>query len=336
VVSSVLVGEGLLHRGTVADVVVPTEIAPGRVAVLAQPGSHALAESVAEHLDARVRILPDRDAAKKLAVVEDVYLWLNDLGFTRGDLIVAVGGGALTDVAGFIAATYLRGVPVVLVPTTLLSAVDAAIGGKTGVNVGGKNLAGVFRHPARVVVDTDVLAALPEVLVREGAAEAVKAGFIGDPALVDLYEAHGLAAPVSEVVTRAIAVKARIVSEDFTERGVRAHLNYGHTVGHAVEVAAGISHGHAVAVGMVAAGAVSERRLGFGDAVRQTALLRQLGLPTEASNLDAAHIRALMALDKKRDASGLRMTLLHAVGAPVVVAVDDADVRTALRAVRIE
>ncbi len=334
--SEIVVESGVLASSGLASLLAPPAGMPGRMAVFAQPGSRHVAAPIAYRLGAPLRLLPDGDAAKNLAVVEGSYLWLNELGFTRDDLVVAIGGGALTDVAGFIAGTYLRGVPAALIPTTLLGAVDAAVGGKTGVNVGGKNLAGVFRHPHRVIVDPDVLAALPRALLQDGAAEAVKAGWIGDPDLVEIYEEHGLAAPVGEVARRAIAVKARIVSQDFREAGVRAWLNYGHTVGHAVEVAQRMSHGHAVAVGMVAAAAVSAHRFNFPGADRQRRILERLGLPTAADGADPGAVRRLMALDKKRDARGLRMTLLRAVADPEVVSIDEEDVRIALAAIGVE
>lgn len=328
----IAVGRGVA-RGDVRGTIIPQTTRPQRTAVFAQPGSRSIAEDIASSLDGAVRILPDRDEAKRLAVVEDCYLWLNELGFTRSDLVVAVGGGALTDVAGFVAATYLRGVPIVLVPTTMLAAVDAAIGGKSGVNAGGKNLAGVFRHPARVVIDTAIIGALPVELLREGAAEALKAGLIADERLVELYERDGLDADVVEVIIRAVGVKAEIVAADFTESGKRAFLNYGHTIGHAVEIAAGISHGAAVAIGMVAAGAVSQRRLGFAAATRQHAVITRLGLPTAAPPLDVAEVHRLVAFDKKRNAQGLRMTLLRDIGEPVLLPVDAGDVAVALEAI---
>jgi 3-dehydroquinate synthetase len=282
-----------------------------------------------------VRTLPDRDLAKSVAVVEETYLWLNELQFARNDLIVAVGGGALTDVAGFIAATYLRGVPVVYMPTTLLGAIDASIGGKTAINIGGKNLAGVFRHPNRVLIDLEVLAGLPVELLREGAAEAIKAGLIADPVLFELFESHGLDAPLEEVVRRAVTVKADVVREDFREQGRRGILNYGHTIGHAIEMEAGMSHGHAVAIGMVAAGAVSARVAGFGHERRQNDAIAGLGLPTASPTVDAARIRSLVALDKKRDRGGLRMTVISDIGTASVVSVDDATVDAALQVVGI-
>ena len=233
---------------------------PPQIAVLAQPSVSARAQELASQtltglgVFAPVRVLPDEEAAKSLSIVGDTYEWLNSIGFTRDGLIVAVGGGALTDVAGFVAGTYLRGVEVAYLPTTLLGAVDAAIGGKTGVNVGGKNLAGVFRHPSRVVVDLDILDELPPSLLRAGAAEIVKAGFISAVDIIDEYESEGLGVSLDRVVPAAIDVKVKTVDSDFREEGLRAILNYGHTIGHGIEVAAAIPHGHAVAIGMVAAG----------------------------------------------------------------------------------
>ncbi len=323
-----------------ADTLLPASARRRRVAILTQPPPAHHARRVARTLRAEgytvsIRILPDREEAKTLSVAGDCYLWLNDLEFTRHDTVVGVGGGAVTDLAGFVAATYLRGVEATMVPTTLLGAVDAAIGGKTAVNVGGKNLAGAFRHPARVVIDPDLLRDLPVELIREGAAEALKAGLIADPDLVALYERFGLDAPLDEVVTRAVRVKAAVVSEDFTEQGRRAVLNYGHTVGHAIETATGISHGHAVAIGMVAAAAVAAELVGFGEGERQQRVIEQIGLPVAAPLVDATEIRRLMMLDKKRDDQGLRMVLLERIGEAVVRPVDAASVDTALEAVAI-
>jgi 3-dehydroquinate synthase len=323
-----------------AETILPPSSQRQQVAILTQPGSAPYANRVAQTLHdtgltVTVRVVPDRDASKTLQVAEECFLWLNDLALTRQDTVIGIGGGAVTDLAGFVAAVYLRGVEAVQVPTTLLAAVDAAVGGKTGVNVGGKNLAGVFRHPARVVVDLSVLASLPVALVREGAAEALKAGLIADPALVALYERHGLEAPMGEVVRRALSVKAAVVAEDFTEAGVRAILNYGHTVGHAVETAAGIPHGHAVAIGMVAAGAVAAEMVGFDAQDRQRAAIEKLGLPVTAPPVDGAEVRRLMALDKKRDAGGLRMVLLERIGVAVIRPVAAASVEPALAAVGI-
>jgi 3-dehydroquinate synthase len=227
-------------------------------------------------------------------------------------------------------------VQAVLVPTTLLAAVDAAIGGKTAVNVDGKNLVGVFKHPERVLVDLDVLGALPEELLREGSAEALKVGMIADREIVELYAHEGIAAPLREIVAKAVAVKAEVVSEDYRETGRRAILNYGHTIGHAVETLARVSHGEAVAVGMVAAAAASEAVTGFPAAGLQNDVLARLGLPVQAPDLPVERVRRVMELDKKRDESGLRMVLLEDIGRPVLRSVDDATVDAALAAVGLE
>jgi len=309
----------------------------GRTAVLTQPAASRLAGAIAADADSwtAVRELPDREAAKTLGTVGDLYEWLNTLGMTRDDLIVGVGGGALTDVVGFVAATYLRGIAVRYVATTVLGAVDAAIGGKTGINVAGKNLAGVFRHPDAVIVDLAVLDRLPTEIRREGSAEAVKAGLIADPSLVVAYEKDGLNAALDLVVPAAIRVKVDVVNADFREAGLRAVLNYGHTIGHAIEVGAGLPHGNAIAIGMVAAGAIAADKLGFADDQRQTAVIDRLGLPTIAPPTDRALLHQLIGLDKKRDATGIRMVLLEAIGKPTVVAVTPEDIDRGLNAVGI-
>lgn len=330
-------------RNLVADAgeLLPSREGRSRVAVIHQPATVAVARTVADAVagaGSRVsmREVPDREGAKTLGVVEELAHWLNTEGLNRHDTIIGVGGGALTDVAGFVGAVYLRGIETIQVPTSLLGAVDAAIGGKTAVNIDGKNLVGAFRLPARVVIDIDTLEQLPEPLLREGAAEALKAGLIGDETLVELYERSGLAASLDAVVDRAVGVKVAVVNEDFDESGRRAILNYGHTVGHAVEIAAGLSHGEAVAVGMVAAGAASERTVGFAEADRQREIIAALGLPVAVPGVDRDRVLELMALDKKRTSTGLNMVLLEAVAVPVVREVDDASVHEALAAVGVD
>jgi 3-dehydroquinate synthase len=332
------VSEIVIGRRVLAGPILPERASRRRVLVMTQPPAAATAQWVAERVggegfEAEVMEVPDRDGAKTLEVAASCYRRLNVMALTRQDTIVAVGGGAVTDLAGFVAATYLRGVEAVYVPTTLLGAVDAAVGGKTGLNLDGKNLVGVFRHPSRIVIDVEVLDTLPEDLLREGAAEALKAGLIADARIVELYEAHGLAAPLADIVDRAVAVKVAIVSADFRETGKRAWLNYGHTVGHGVELAVGLSHGHAVAVGMVAEAAVSARLLGFAEAERQRAAIAGLGLPVAVSGVDPDEVRRLMRLDKKRTNEGLRMTLLRSIGDPVVMQVDEDAVALALDAI---
>jgi len=331
----------VIETGAALDLatLLPSRDSRRRVALVTQPPVGRLAADVADGLrgaglDVVAKELPDRDEAKTLSVVEHVCAWMGDHGLGRSDTIVAVGGGALTDAAGFAASIYLRGIEAVYVPTTLLGAVDASIGGKTAVNVGGKNLAGTFHHPALVVIDPGVLARLPAPLLVEGAAEALKTGLVGDAELVALYETHGLDAPIDEVIERAVAVKVAVVGADYREGSRREILNYGHTIGHAVETAAGIPHGHAVAIGMVAAGAVAETS-GFAGADRQRAVIEDLGLPTAISGLEPDLVRALVAKDKKRGPEGTRMVILEDIALPKVTNVSDATVTAALAAVGI-
>jgi 3-dehydroquinate synthase len=309
-----------------------------RVAVLTQPGATSVALEVAasvraEGLTAEVIGLPDREEAKTLRVAESVYQAFHDQGLTAHDTVVGVGGGSVTDLAGFVAGTWMRGIEVVHCPTTFLGAVDAAIGGKTGVNIGGKNLVGVFWQPSRVIVDLDVLARLPAGLLREGMAEALKAGLVGDPALAALLSRRGVDAPPEEVVTRAITVKARLVEADPRDTGPRQHLNFGHTIGHAIEYASNRSHGEAVGLGMIAAARISEKKVGFADGERLVAAVESLGLPVRGDGLDRHRILDLVRLDKKRDGEGLRMVLLEAIGRPVVERVDLTDLEVGLDAI---
>ena len=334
------VSEIVIDRGVADDprAVLQPRTDRANVVMLCQPATRGVAERLVgaialTGIAATVIELRDGEAAKALDALEPIYRRLNDLALTRRDTIVGVGGGALTDVAGFVAATYLRGVEAVYVATTLLGAVDAAIGGKTAVNVGGKNLVGVFAHPTRVVIDLDLLDRLPPDLIRQGSAEALKAGLVGDPDLVSLYVRHGIDAPLDEVVDRAVGVKAAVVNDDFREHGDRAVLNYGHTIGHAIEVESGISHGDAVAIGMVAAGTVSHLTVGFTGADEQRDLIGRLGLPTVAPPVNTARVLELVNLDKKRDAAGTRMVVLEEIGRPAVLHVDDATVRAALASV---
>jgi 3-dehydroquinate synthase len=310
------------------------------VAILTQPSVTPRAVEIGSRLNTEglateVVGVPDRDEAKTLAVVESVYEALARFGLNRSDTVVGVGGGALTDVAGFVAGTWLRGVEVVHFPTTLLAAVDASLGGKTGVNLAGKNLVGVIWHPTRVVADLSVIRALPSTLLREGMAEAYKVGLVGDPVLAELISVHGLSAPLDEVVLRAASVKTRIVNEDDREHGVRAYLNFGHTIGHAIEFASPLSHGESVGLGMIAAAHISQRLSGFHDSPAVEATVERIGLPTEIEGLDRARIHDLLRHDKKRDSHGLRMVLLNDVGSPVIAHVGEEDVDYGLTAVGI-
>lgn len=331
--------EVVIGRSTLAGDVLPARADRRRVAIVTDSGAQTISARLVEQLrtiglTVSEIAVPPGDEAKTLAVAETVFEALNRCGLNRNDTVIAVGGGAVTDLGGFVAATYLRGIEAVYCPTTLVGAVDASIGGKTGVNVDGKNLVGVFAHPSRVVIDIAVLERLPQDLLTQGMAEALKTGLIGDSTLVELLEVDGLSADLEQVVRRSVAVKTEIVEEDFREIGRRAHLNYGHTLGHAVEVAAGLSHGESVAIGMVAAGLISAEQTGFAEHERVNSIISRLGLPTRLSVSPALNrMLELVGLDKKRDASGIRMVLLEAISVPTVRTVDERTIEQALRAV---
>lgn len=331
-VTEMVVGRGL------PDPILPVRPERQRVALVTQPGATHIALEVAGRLRedgmaVEVIGLPDREEAKTLVVAGSVYEALARFGLGRQDTLVGVGGGSVSDLAGFVAGTWLRGVEVVHVPTTLLAAVDASIGGKTGVNLAGKNLVGVFWHPTRVIVDITSLEQLPTTLRREGLAEALKTGLVGDRDLFELLEADGEAAPLDEVVTRAAAVKVRVVGEDERDTGRRAILNFGHTIGHAVEFASPLSHGESVAVGMVAACRISEERHRFQASDRVIAAIDALGLPTRVEGLERARVEDLLRHDKKRDAGGTRMILLRAPGDPVIEHVVEEEIGLGLDAI---
>lgn len=331
-VTEVVIGQGLPRQ------LLPEREGRLRVAILTQPAPTDIALEVAgrlgqEGLMCEVIGLPDRDEAKTLAVASSVYEALARFSLSRHDTIVGVGGGSVTDLAGYVAGTWLRGVEVVHVPTTLLGAIDASIGGKTGVNVGGKNLVGVFWHPVRVIVDVSRLGRLPSYLIREGMAEAYKAGLIGDRSLADLIAASALESPLEAIVERAIAVKAAIVGQDVHESGLRAHLNFGHTIGHAIEYASSLSHGECVSLGMVAAVRISEKLAGFSKADEVEKALTGLGLPIEVKGLELARVMDLLGHDKKRDSGGLRMVLLRDIEDPYLTHVEGADIELGLGAI---
>ncbi|GAB2462852.1 3-dehydroquinate synthase [Jatrophihabitans fulvus] len=303
-----------------------------RVAVLHQPSVTVTAQQVGAEL-ARAGMtvhpieLPDGEAGKTLAVAGRCWDELGTLGFTRSDAVVGVGGGAATDLAGWVAAAWLRGVRVVQVPTTLAGMVDAAVGGKTGINTGrGKNLVGAFHPPAGVLCDLTTLATLPVADYRAGLAEVVKSGFIVDPRILELVEADPAAAGVPgsaverELVERTVRVKADVVGEDLTEQGLREILNYGHTLGHAIERAENYTwrHGDAVSVGLVYAAALGRRlgRLDDATADRHRAVLSALGLPVGYRSGAYAELLDTMRVDKKARGNRLRFVVLDGLARP--------------------
>jgi len=296
-----------------------------RVAVLYAPPLKEYATRVADALGYTLPIeLPDAEAGKTIEVAARCWEALGAAGFTRTDAVVGVGGGAVTDLAGFVAACWLRGVRVVQLPTSLLGMVDAAVGGKTGVNTtAGKNLVGAFHPPAGVLCDLSTLDTLPPVDLVAGLAEVVKCGFIADPAILDLIEGAGPAASLRELVERSVRVKARVVAQDLRESGLREILNYGHTLGHAIEKHEGYRwrHGHAISVGLVFAAALGRHsgRLAAGIADRHRSVLTALGLPVSYPAAAWPELRAAMRVDKKARGAKLRFVVLDDLAHPGIL-----------------
>jgi len=335
--------------GTLADAWL--ELAPRRrVALVSQPAILELhGGPVIESLErAGVRVMTstigDGEDAKSLATVQQLCRTWAEGGLLRGDAVVALGGGVVGDTAGFAAAVYHRGVAVLQCPTTLLAQVDAAIGGKTAVNLPeGKNLVGAFHQPVAVLADVATLGTLPEREYRAGLGEVAKYALMRDPADVESISGlirgweHEIEARdpgvLTELVTRCVAIKARVVSEDPQERtGLRATLNYGHTLAHALETvgAHDLHHGEAVAVGLVFAGALAAalERITPAEAERHVDLVAGLGLPTRAPGLAAADLTTVMRRDKKAS-GGLTFVLqgpdgLESVDDPPAPALDAA------------
>jgi len=312
-----------------------------RVLVVYPEPLRAKADAVGAVLSAagyqtHVFAVPDAEAQKTLEVAGRCWAQLGLLEFTRTDAVVAVGGGATTDLGGFVAACWLRGIKVVHVATSVLGMVDAAVGGKTGINTEeGKNLVGAFYLPDGVICDVAMLETLPQSDFVAGLAEVVKTGFISDPVILDLVTDHAdelrdwpprdLDAPiwavVEELVARSVAVKAEVVSADLRESGPREFLNYGHTFGHAVELAEHFHwrHGRAVSVGMVFVAELARAAGILADDVVDLhyELLQRLGLPTRYhGEADWAQLLTAMRRDKKTRGSKLRFIVLQDVGNP--------------------
>jgi 3-dehydroquinate synthase len=297
-------------------------IHPASLPELARPVTEALKTAGLEVLALPV---PDGERAKSAEVAAELWSALGRHGVTRSDAVVGVGGGATTDLAGFVAATWLRGVRVVLVPTTLLAMVDAAVGGKTGINTPeGKNLVGAFYPPAGVLCDLATLATVPGDDYVSGLAEVVKGGFIADPEILRLVEddPEGARVPggrhARELIERKIRVKAAVVGADLRESGLREILNYGHTLGHAVERVEHyrMRHGEAVAIGMVYAAELSRLagRAEAGLVERTRSILTSVGLPTTYRRDAWPQVRDHMRVDKKNRGATVRFVVLDGPG----------------------
>ncbi|WP_067502502.1 3-dehydroquinate synthase [Actinoplanes sp. TFC3] len=329
----VLVGRGLLTA------LPPLVDGAARAAVLYAAPLKERAEQVAAALaGAGLRPLPievpDAEAGKSIEVAAGCWDQLGAAGFTRTDVVVGVGGGAVTDLAGYVAASWLRGVRWVPVSSSLLGMVDAAVGGKTGVNIAaGKNLVGAFHPPAGVLCDLGLLTTLPGDDLRAGLAEVIKCGFIADPAILELVEGDPAAAAdpgsavLRELVERAIRVKAEVVGADLRESGLREILNYGHTLGHAIEKHERYRwrHGHAVAVGLVYAAELGRLTGRLEDAVaaRHAAVLKLVDLPTSYRADAWEQLLPAMRIDKKARADTLRFVVLDGLAKPGILAVSD-------------
>ena len=325
----VLVGRNLLDQ-------VPALLTGAKKVLIVHPvGLAVSAEALRDSLlvagfETVLAGVPDSEDAKRIEVAAFCWGILGKSEFSRTDMVIGFGGGAITDLAGFVAATWLRGVGIVQIPTTLLSMVDAAIGGKTGVNTAeGKNLVGVFHSPKAVLVDLETLHTLARNELIAGFAEVVKCGFISDTKILDLIEEDLTGATDQttdlflELVTRSIQVKANVVALDFREQGLRETLNYGHTLGHAIELAERYKwrHGAAVSIGMVFAAELAHinGRLSSAAVERHRSILSSLGLPITYPSDKWLQLLANMRIDKKARAGNLRFIVLDEIGKPTVM-----------------
>ena len=304
----------------------PYLINRGQVAVIV---SEAMCDRITDlpETDAQIHIftVPDSEAGKSFATYQKLLDWLGAAGFTRNDLVIAVGGGAVTDLSGFVASTWLRGIDWVAVPTTLAAMVDAAVGGKTGINSEyGKNLIGSFYSPISVLVDLSWLDTLSDRDFAAGLAEVLKSGFIADGEIVDLLDAKTLPevrsnqALTLELISRTVAVKAKVVSGDFKESFDREILNYGHTLGHAIELHSkyALRHGECVSIGLVfAANLANQVGLLSAEITEQHVnILERLGLPISYESRHWPELRANMAIDKKSRSGTLRFVGISEIG----------------------
>ena len=325
----VVIGRNLLDQ-------VPSMLTGAKKVMIVHPvGLSVSAEALRDSLiDSGFEVVlagvPDSEDAKRIEVAAFCWGILGKSEFSRTDMIIGFGGGAITDLAGFVAATWLRGVAVLQIPTTVLAMVDAAIGGKTGVNTAeGKNLVGVFHSPKGVLVDLETLGTLARNELVAGFAEIIKCGFISDTEILDLVEgniqdATDLSSELFlELVSRAIKVKALVVAEDFREQGLRETLNYGHTLGHAIELAERYKwrHGAAVSIGMVFAAELARvnGRLSMAEVQRHRDILSSLGLPVTYPASKWPQLLANMRIDKKARAGNLRFIVLDEIGKPRIM-----------------
>ena len=336
---NVTVGRGILADSSLMLEALGANVAKVLVVHPATLGAkaNALRDQLKGSVDVLLAEVPDAEAGKRIEVAEFCWQVLGQADFTRSDAIIGLGGGAVTDLAGFVAATWLRGVRLVQIPTTVLGMVDASVGGKTGINTAeGKNLVGAFYAPHAVLCDTDLLETLPRNELLAGFAEIVKYGFIADEEILQILEADIDRATdyqsdeFRRLIELSVGIKARVVSEDFTEQGQREILNYGHTLGHAIEHAERYQwrHGAAISIGMVFAAELSRMTQNLSDETveRHRRILSSLTLPTEYPAGRWESLLATMKRDKKARGAMLRFIVLSDVAKPTVLNVPDTSV----------
>lgn len=326
--TNAIIGRGLLEdvAGSLDGVKKALIVYPQPLAATAEVLRETLVKQGFEALLAEV---PAAEAAKRVEVAAFCWDIMGQADFQRNDAVIGLGGGSTTDLSGFVAATWLRGVRSILIPTTLLGMVDAAVGGKTGINTQeGKNLVGVFHMPHQVFIDLDTLHSLPRNELLAGMAEVAKYGFIEDPWILEAIESGDAATDVSsetfrEIIERSVAIKERITLADFKETGEREFLNYGHTLGHAIEHAERYNwrHGAAISIGMVFAAELGllSGRLSEAAVERHRSVLGELGLPLgyRADRWEALY--ATMQRDKKSRSGSLRFVVLERIGKPAIL-----------------
>ncbi|MEL0237736.1 MAG: 3-dehydroquinate synthase, partial [Aquiluna sp.] len=282
----------------------------------------------AHNIEALVAEIPDGEPSKRVEVAAFCWEIMGKSDFNRNDAVIGLGGGATTDLAGFVGATWLRGVRTFLIPTTLLAMVDAAIGGKTGVNTAeGKNLVGSFHLPTKVFIDLDTLDTLPRNELLAGMAEVAKYGFIADPEMLEMLQTQAATDSKSEtfqdLIRRSVLIKESITTQDFRESGRREFLNYGHTLGHAIEHTERYKwrHGAAISIGMVFAAELSllSGKLGEKEVEKHRAVLGGLGLPLSYRSDRWDQLLAVMQRDKKTREGSLRFIVLNEIGKPTVL-----------------
>ena len=323
------VGWGILEE---VGTRVKSLMSPSAAYVIADEKAHSYASKTQISMEAvgiptHIYKIPSGETSKNLETVRQVYTWLAERKAERGHLILAVGGGVVGDLVGFVAATYLRGIPFVQIPTTLLAMMDASIGGKVAVDMPqGKNLVGAFYQPKFVLSDVETLKTLPVRELTSGWAEAIKHGLILDDGLLDTFESHvselkSLDPEIAtETIRRSVAIKAGVVSQDEKETlGIRILLNYGHTIGHAIESITGYTeylHGEAVSVGMMGAAKIGEllQIMDVDDVERQKEVLQAYGLPISAPGLNSEAVISAMTSDKKTTGGSINWVLLDGIG----------------------